>query len=266
MKLKGFLIDLDGSIYRGKIPLHYSKEFIEFLREYNFKFIFLTNNSTQTPIEYVKKLENMNIKTYENEILTSGIATAIYLSNLKKNGRAYVIGEDALKTAILEYGWSIYDENVDAVVVGLDRNFNFEKLKKANYLIRNGAKFIATNADKTFPSEDRIDPGAGSLVAAVTAASGKRPIIIGKPSLYIGKIALSKLNLNPEAVGVIGDRLDTDILFGNRLKTKTFLLLTGVTQKDDLKKSKIKPDYVFEDLEELTKFLKAHLRNRSLKR
>lgn len=263
MKLKGFLIDLDGSIYRGRVPLHYSREFIDFLRESNLKFIFLTNNSTQRPIEYVKKLESMNIKAYESEILTSGIATAIYLSNLKKNGRAYIIGEEALKMALLEYGWLVDDEKVDAVVVGLDRNFNFEKLKKANFLIRNGAKFIATNPDKTFPSEDRIDPGAGSLVAAVSAATGKRPIVIGKPSLYIGKIALSKLGLTPEEVGVIGDRLDTDILFGHKLKAKTFLLLTGVTQKNDLKKSKINPDFVFEDLEKLTKFLKEHLRNKS---
>lgn len=263
MKLKGFLIDLDGSIYRGKMPLHYSKEFIEFLRESNLKFIFLTNNSTQMPIEYVRKLENMNIKAYENEILTSGIATATYLSKLKKRGKAYVIGEDALKKAIIDHGWIIDDEDVDAVVVGLDRNFNFEKLKRANLLIRSGAKFIATNPDKTFPSEDRIDPGAGSLVAAVSAASEKKPIVIGKPSHYIGKIALSILNLKSEEVGVIGDRLDTDILFGYKLKSKTFLLLTGVTQKDDLKKSKVKPDFVFEDLEKLTKFLREYLRNKS---
>ncbi len=264
MKLRGFLIDLDGSIYRGKVPLPYSKEFIEFLRGNNFKFIFLTNNSTQLPREYVLKLRNMNIFTEEEEILTSGIATAIYLSNMKKEGKAYIIGEEALKKAILDYGWTFEEEEkVDAVVVGLDRSFNFEKLKKANYLIRGGAKFLATNADKTFPSEDRIDPGAGSLVAAISAASGKRPIVIGKPSLYMGKIALSKLGLNPEEVGIIGDRLDTDILFGHRLKAKTFLLLTGVTHRKDLKKSKVQPDFVFENLEELTKFLKGHLKNKS---
>jgi len=135
------------------MPLPYSKEFIEFLREQGIKFLFLTNNSTQLPIEYVRKLKGMNIESDENEILTSGVATAIYLSNLKKNGKSYVIGEEALKKAIKDVDWDITEETdyVDAVVVGLDRSFNFEKLRKANYLIRNGAKFIATNPDKTFP-------------------------------------------------------------------------------------------------------------------
>ncbi len=265
LNLKGFLIDLDGSIYRGNMPLPYSKEFIEFLREQGIKFLFLTNNSTQLPIEYVRKLKSMNIESDENEILTSGVATAIYLSNLKKNGKSYVIGEEALKKAIKDVDWDITEETdyVDAVVVGLDRSFNFEKLRKANYLIRNGAKFIATNPDKTFPMENRIDPGAGSLVAAVSAASEKKPIVIGKPSLYMGKIALSKLGLKSSEVGIIGDRLDTDILLGKRLKAKTFLVLTGISKKEDISKSKIKPDFVFENLKELTMFLKECLKNKS---
>jgi 4-nitrophenyl phosphatase len=265
LSLKGLLIDLDGSIYKGNTSLHYSREFIEFLRKVNIKFLFLTNNSTQLPMDYVNKLRNMDIETKEEEILTSGIATAIYLSSLKNVGNAYVIGEEALKKAIISVNWKVLEDAdyVDAVVVGLDRSFNFEKLRKANYLIRNGAKFIATNPDKTFPMENRIDPGAGSLVAAVSAASEKKPIVIGKPSPYIGKIALSKLGLKSHEVGIVGDRLDTDILFGKRLKIKTFLVLTGISKREDMEKSKIKPDFVFENLEEMTMFLKGYLENKS---
>jgi len=261
LKLKGLLIDLDGSIYRGDVPLHYSKEFIEFLREKNVKFMFLTNNSTKLPEEYIEKLQKMGIFTNTDEILTSGIATAIYLKKIKNQGTAYVIGEKALKKVISDIGWELCEDKdmVDSVVVGLDREFTFEKLRKANYHIRNGAKFLATNPDKTFPTENGIDPGAGSLVAAVSSASQKRPFIIGKPSPYMGKIAIEKLGLKSEEVGVVGDRIDTDICLGKRLNVKTFLLLTGVTQSKDLERSKIKPDFVFENLEDLTKFLKGHL-------
>lgn len=257
--IKGFLIDLDGCIYRGNNLLPSAKEFIDFLHKKFIKILFVTNNSTQLPVNYCQKLRNMGIEVYEEEFLTSGVATAIYLKKWKNKGKAYVIGEDALKEAIIRVEWEISDENVDAVVVGLDRNFTFDKLKKANFLIRNGARFIATNPDKTFPQEATIEPGAGSLVSAVSSASQRKPIIIGKPSPYIGKIALSKLGLKPSEIVVLGDRIDTDVLFAKRLKTFSFLVLTGVSSKDDLKKSKIKPDYVFKNLIEVLEFLKKKL-------
>jgi len=259
LKLKGLLIDLDGSIYRGDQALPYSREFIIFLREKGMRFLFLTNNSTSLPSGYVEKLRKMGIEAKEEEILTSGVATAVYLKNWKKEGRVYIIGEEPLKEVIKKLNWEICEDNVDAVVVGLDRSFNFEKLKKANALIRSGARFIATNPDKTFPTEKEIGPGAGSLVAAVSAASQRKPIVIGKPSTYIGKIAMEKLGLSPEEIGIVGDRIDTDVYFGKRLKAKTFLLLTGITKKEDLEKAKVKPDFVFEDLKHLTDFLKEKI-------
>lgn len=258
-KIKGFIIDLDGCIYRGENPLPYAKEFIEFLREKSYKILFLTNNSTQLPQNYQKKLINMGIDAREDEFITSGIATALYLKNWKEKGKVYVIGESALKDAILREGWEITDENVDAVVVGLDRNFTFDKLRRANFLIRNGAKFIATNPDKTFPLENSIEPGAGSIVASIASASQKRPIIIGKPSPYIGKIAISKLNLKPSEVIILGDRIDTDILFAKRLKAPSILVLTGVTDEDDLRKSRFKPNLIFRNLLEAMNFLKKKL-------
>lgn len=259
-KIKGFLIDLDGCIYRGNNLLLSAKEFIDFLHENSFKILFVTNNSTQLPKNYCQKLRNMGIEVYEEEFLTSGVATAMYLKNWKEKGKAYVIGENALKEVIINFGWEISDEKVDAVVVGLDRNFTFDKLKKASSLISQGARFIATNPDKTFPQEDTIEPGAGSLVSAVRTASQKKPIVIGKPSPYIGKIALSKLNLDPSEMIVLGDRIDTDILLAKRLKSPSFLVLTGISTKDDLEKSKIKPDYVFKDLSEVLDFLKKKLK------
>jgi len=257
--IKGFLIDLDGCIYRGNQPLPSSKEFIDFLHKRSYKVLFLTNNSTQLPSEYVKKLRNMDIFAEEKEILTSGVATALYLKNWKQKGKAYVIGENALKEAILSVGWEIDDNDVDAVVVGLDRNFTFEKLKKANYLIRKGARFIATNPDKTFPQENSIEPGAGSIVSAVSSASQRRPIVIGKPSSYIGKIALSMLDLLPSEVAIVGDRIDTDVLLAKRIKSISFLVLTGVSTNEDLVKSKIKPDLVFNNLTELLNLLENSL-------
>ncbi|MCS7202161.1 MAG: HAD-IIA family hydrolase [Dictyoglomus sp.] len=253
--IKGFLIDLDGCIYRGNNLLPSAKEFIDFLHRKTIRILFVTNNSTHLPIDYCQKLRNMGIEVNEEEFLTSGIATAIYLKKWKKKGKAYVIGEDALKEAIMKIDWEISDEDVDAVVVGLDRNFTFDKLKRANHLIRNGARFIATNPDKTFPQENTIEPGAGSLVSAISSASQKRPIIIGKPSPYIGKIALSKLGLSSSEIIVLGDRIDTDVLFAKRLKSISFLVLTGVSSKNDLKKTKIKPDFVFKNLSEILEFL-----------
>ncbi len=255
-KIKGFLIDLDGCIYRGNNLLPSAKEFIDFLHENSIKILFVTNNSTKLPLNYSQKLKNMGINVYEDEFLTSGIATSIYLKRWKDKGKAYVIGEEALKEAIIKVNWEISDENVDAVIVGLDKNFTFDKLKKASFLIRNGAKFIATNPDKTFPQENTIEPGAGSLVSAISSASQKRPIVIGKPSPYIGKIALSRLGLSNNEIVILGDRIDTDILFAKRMKSLSFLVLTGISSEDDLRKSKIKPDYVFKNLSEVIEFLK----------
>lgn len=259
-KIKGFLIDLDGCIYRGNNLLPSAKEFIDFLHENSIKILFVTNNSTKLPLNYCQKLRNMGINVSEDEFLTSGIATSMYLKKWKDKGKAYVIGEKALKEAITKANWEISDENVDAVIVGLDRDFTFDKLKKASFLIRNGARFIATNPDKTFPQENTIDPGAGSLVSAVSSASQKKPIVIGKPSPYIGKIALSKLGLNNGEIVILGDRIDTDILFAKRMKSLSFLVLTGISSKNDLRKSKIKPDYVFKNLSEVLKFLQKKLK------
>ncbi len=259
-KIKGFLIDLDGCIYRGNNLLPSAKEFIDFLHRNSIKILFVTNNSTQLPLNYYQKLRDMGINVSEDEFLTSGIATGIYLKRWKDKGKAYVIGEEALKEAIIKVNWEVSDEDVDAVIVGLDRNFTFDKLKKASLLIRNGARFIATNPDKTFPQENTIEPGAGSLVSAVSSASQKRPIVIGKPSPYIGKIALSKLGLSNNEIVILGDRIDTDILFAKRMKSLSFLVLTGISSKDDLRKSKIKPDYVFKNLSEVLEFLQKKLK------
>lgn len=247
LDFKGFVLDLDGVVYRGKELISDSKARIASLRKKS-KVLFLTNNSTRTRADYVKKLGGFGIIVDEKEIITSAYAAALYVKENYKKPNVFIIGEDGLKSELewqgIDVGWR--DSNI--VLVGLDREFNYQKISRALRLIQNGADFIATNTDNTLITESGILPGGGSIVRAVETACGKEPIIIGKPSQIIGKIVLDKLKLKPEDVLLLGDRLETDIAMGNKLGMKTALVLTGVSKREDIEKSGIEPDFVLDKL------------------
>ncbi len=206
-----------------------------------------------TPSTYVERLAKMQIDVAEANILTSGSATAAYLKEVIPAGSGvYVIGMPALRELIFADGAfkpvQFGEEPVTAVVAGLDLQFTYDKLRLATAAIRAGARFIATNSDATLPTEDGLQPGAGSILAAIATASGTQPVVVGKPEPLMVLEALHLFNLKASETVMIGDRLDTDILAGKRAGILTALVLTGVSTRDDLVDSEILPDLVFSDL------------------
>lgn len=247
--LKGLLIDLDGVVYQGERRIPGAAEFFGFLRQIAMPFLLITNNSTLRPAQYVDKLAGMDIEIAEGEVLGSAGATAQYLGQVAPPAaRIFVIGEDGLHSAIAEAGFEIAEDDVRYVVVGLDRTFDYRKLTLAVNHVRNGAAFIGSNPDTTLPVPGGVIPGAGSFQAAITAASGVPPLVIGKPEPTMFLMGTRRFDATSREVAIIGDRLDTDIVGGSRAGLITIMVLTGVSSAADVERSPIKPDFVFDDL------------------
>ncbi len=248
-----FIIDMDGVIYRGSQSLPHAAEFIRFLQDNEIEFVFATNNSTKTREMFAEKLRRMGIFVSPERIITSSYATAEFLKARYPHGRAIVVGEKGVAEEVRRIGWEILHLNdwkrATHVLVGMDRTLTYEKLKAATLAINNGAEFVATNNDVNFPSEEGLIPGAGSMVAALEAASGKKALVIGKPNRPYIEI-LRKVLGNGE-YWVIGDRADTDMLLADAMHAKKVLLLTGVATAGTGNE-----DYVLSDLGELVELLK----------
>jgi len=250
--IQGLLIDMDGVLYRGQAPIPGAERFIVFLRRQGIPFLLLTNNSSLTPGQYVAKLKGMGIEVRAEEILTSAQATARYLAQQEPEGaRVYVIGREGVRQALVEQGFTLVEEGADYVVVGWDWELTYAQLKRATLLIRAGAHFIATNPDRTFPSQEGIIPGNGAILAALEAATDVQPLVIGKPQPAIFQLALAQLGLDAQGVAVLGDRLETDVVGGQRMGLGTLFVLSGVTAREELVQSAIQPDLVFEDVAHL---------------
>jgi 4-nitrophenyl phosphatase len=250
--IKSLMIDLDGVLYRGDEVIDGAKEFVTLLQRERVPFLLLTNNSTRTPGQYVTKLARMDIAIEESHVLTSAQATALYMEKMAPPGaKVYLIGEEGLRVALWEKGYTFAERGADFVVVGMDRRLTYEKLRIATLLIRGGAKFIGSNPDKTFPSEEGIIPGNGATLTALEAATGVAPLVVGKPEPAIFDLALARMGVGKEGAAIIGDRLETDVLGGRRAGLITIFVLSGVTNRQELENSSIKPDLVFEDVRQL---------------
>ncbi len=250
--IENLIIDMDGVLYRGDEAIPGAKEFFAFLRERPIGFILATNNSTRTAQQYVDKLAQMGVEVALSEILTSSQATAMYLETLAPPGaKVSVIGEGGLETVVHERGYIVSGDDAKFVVVGMDRQLTYEKLKVATLLIRKGARFIGSNPDKTLPTEEGFIPGAGAMLAALEASTGVAPTIIGKPERTMFELALAKLGSSKEDTAIVGDRLSTDVLGGYNAGLKTLLVLSGATTRQDADSAPIKPDLVFEDIRHL---------------
>lgn len=225
---RAYLFDLDGTLFRGSDPIPGGPDAVNELRKRGAAIRFITNNSTKTQNEFGAKLRNMGYVADDKEVLSTADGAAVHLreSGFKK---AYVIGESGLKTTLAESGVAVLEEgDAEVVVVGLSRNFDYTMMSEAMNRIRAGAAFVATNGDKTYPVENGLIPGTGSLVAAVQACSGVDPFVIGKPNPFLVQAALHGLNMTPDEVLVVGDRMDTDIEAGKRAGCPTWLVLSGV--------------------------------------
>ncbi|MFT4174726.1 MAG: HAD-IIA family hydrolase [Rhodocyclaceae bacterium] len=250
--VKSVICDMDGVIYRGKQLIPGANEFVQRLRNTQTPFLFLTNNAEQTPLDLKLKLEQLGIQgvTTDN-FITSAMATAMFLKQQKEHATAYVLGGGGLISELYNVGFSMSESNPDYVVVAKSTMFNFDQLKKAVRLIDAGAKFIGTNPDMIDPIEGGNEPAAGTILAAISAATGKKPYIVGKPNALMMTLATRKLGVHAEEAVMIGDRMDTDIVGGLEAGMKTALVLSGVTTPDMMTHFPYKPDYVFNNVGEI---------------
>lgn len=252
---KGYLIDLDGTMYRGEEQIEEASHFIKALKEKGIPYLFVTNNSTRKPEQVADKLNRFQIPTTKEQVFTTSNATANYIKEKKENASVYMIGEEGLTYALEEVGLEITDENPDFVVSGLDRDINYEKLAKACLAVRNGATFISTNGDIAIPTERGLLPGNGSLTSVIAVSTTVKPIFIGKPESIIMEQALKVLGVAKEDTLMVGDYYDTDILAGINTGIDTLLVHTGVTTKEMLTNYNQQPTYSVHSLEEWLQFI-----------
>ncbi|MDX8360863.1 MULTISPECIES: TIGR01457 family HAD-type hydrolase [Bacillaceae] len=249
-KYEGYLIDLDGTMYRGKDKIDAASDFVKKLYKNNIPYLFVTNNSSRTPAQVAQKLRDFDIPSTEEQVFTTSMATANYISEQKEHASAYVIGEEGIQTALTDQGIELKDNKPDFVVVGIDRSINYEKLALGCLAVRDGATFISTNGDIAIPTERGLLPGNGSLTSVITVSTQVDPIFIGKPEKIIVDQALKVLGVAKENTVMVGDNYDTDILAGMNAGMDTLLVHTGVTTKELLKGYKQQPTHVINTLEE----------------
>ena len=248
---KGFLIDLDGTIYLGSQIIPAGKRFVEKLQTLSLPFLFVTNNTTKSPQVVANRLAHeFDIHVPESTIYTASLATIDFMKSDGKGNKVFVIGESGLVDLILAAGFICDEEAPDYVVVGLDTAINYEKLSTAILAIRNGSVFIGTNPDKNIPTEKGLLPGAGSFISLIQTATQVEPVIIGKPNAIIMEEAINRLDLNKKEVLMVGDNYETDIQAGLLNGIDTLLVLSGFTSEAAVATVPEKPTYVVSSLDE----------------
>ncbi|AEF25389.1 TIGR01457 family HAD-type hydrolase [Streptococcus parauberis] len=251
MTYKGYLIDLDGTLYKGKDRIPAGERFIERLQDKGIPYLLVTNNTTRTPEMVQEMLANQfNIVTPLETIYTATMATVDYMNDMARGKTAYVIGETGLKTAIAQAAYTEDVENPAYVVVGLDSKVTYDKLATATLAVQKGALFIGTNPDLNIPTERGLMPGAGSLVALIEAATRIQPVFIGKPNAIIMNKALEILNIDRKDALMVGDNYLTDIMAGIQNDIASLLVTTGFTAAEEVPTLPIQPSHVIASLEE----------------
>ena len=249
-KYKLYLIDLDGTIYNGEKEIKYAKDFIEYLNNNKIDYLFLTNNSTKEPKDVVKKLYDLGIQTSEEHVYTSSEATKAYL--IKKGYKdIYIIGEKGLKETLSSFNQHLDSNNVEAVIVGLDRELTYKKLTVATRSVLSGAELIGTNPDTLLPTAEGFIPSNGGQIKYLEHATSTAATVIGKPNRIIMESAMNLFNYNKDDIVMVGDNYDTDIMSGINSNIDTIHVQTGVTTLDQLKEKEIQPTYTIEDLSKL---------------
>jgi NagD protein len=249
---KSFILDMDGVVYTGSKLIPGAKEFVNRLKQGNYKFLFLTNNSYHTPSELRDRLLNKGIDVSEDYFYTSAMATASFLKVQKPNGcSAYVIGGKGVINELEKVGVEITRKKPDYVIIAETEEYDYAKIIEATLLIQEGAKFIATNQDLTGPSLRGPVPACGALVAPIEKVTGVSPYFLGKPNPVMMFLARKKLGVHSANCFMIGDRMDTDIMGGLESGMTTCLVLSGVTSKETMNQFPYQPDYVFNNLGEI---------------
>lgn len=250
-RYKGYLIDLDGTMYAGTQIIPGAAEFVDRLNAAGLPYLFVTNNSSRTPEQVADKLVKMGIHTKPENVFTTSRATAQFIHDEKPGATVYVIGEDGILQALADQGLEVVThEHPDYVVTGIDRGITYEKLAGACLAVRNGARFISTNGDIAIPSERGFLPGNGSLTSVVSVSTETEPVFIGKPEPVIMEQAMMVLGTTKEETIMVGDYYDTDILAGINIGIDTLLVHTGVTQPEFLERYDIQPIHTRKNLNE----------------
>lgn len=252
-KKSGFICDMDGVIYHGNLLLPGVSEFVEWLKNENKHFLFLTNSSERSPKELQQKLARMGLEVDEKNFYTSALATADFLANQKPGCSVYAIGEPGLINALYEKGISMNDVNPDYVVVGETRNYNYESILRAVRFVNEGAKLIGTNPDMTGPSEQGIIPACKALVSPIELSTGAVAYYLGKPNPLMMKTGIKKLGVSTEEAVIIGDRMDTDIIAGVESGIETVLVLSGVTDFEVMRRFPYRPTYIYNGVGDVIK-------------
>ncbi len=251
--IDGFIFDLDGTIFRSDELLPGAKEAVEAVQREGKKIVFLSNKAIARRADYARKLKGFGMNVDESQIINSSLVTARYLVKHDPDATAYVVGEKALIDELKSHGIALGNkpEEIDYVIASFDRTFAYEKLKIAYEAIMRGARFIATNSDRTCPIKGGELPDAAGMIGAIEGVTGKEvEMVAGKPSSYMLGAALEILKESNDRCLLVGDRLETDIKMAVENGIKAALVLTGVTARSDVLKGKIKPDYVLETLKE----------------
>lgn len=258
--IKGIILDMDGVLWRDNQPMLDMPAFFAELAALNIPVVFATNNGTRSIGMYVDRLAGFGVHVEPWQVVNSAIATADYLSkHIPAGERIFVVGETGVVEAIQEKGFQPVDDgDAAAVVAGMDRKASYEKLARAALLIRAGRPFIGTNPDLSFPSPRGLVPGAGAFLAFLEAATGVKPLIIGKPEPYLYNFAMQRLGTTPAETLAVGDRLDTDILGGQLAGCPTVMVLTGVSTAEEAAAWQPQPNLVLPNLADLLPVLAAH--------
>ena len=250
---KGFICDMDGVIYHGNRVLPGAEEFVNWLKENDKSFLFLTNNSSFTPRELQQKLGRMGIFVGEENFYTSALATASFLKSQCPGGSVYVIGDAGVINALYDAGFTMNDINPDYVVVGETPNYNYERVLKATHLVNRGAKLIGCNSDLTGPTETGIMPATRALISPIEMATGKSAYFVGKPNPLMMRDALKRLKAARDETVIVGDRMDTDIVAGIESDMETVLVLSGVTSRQSMEAFPYRPTYILDGVGDIIK-------------
>jgi 4-nitrophenyl phosphatase len=252
--LRALLLDMDGVLYRGDAVVPGARELLDFLHTRGIPHLFLTNNSSRTAADYAEKLLRMGIRARAEQILTSAQVAVDDLHRMAKpDDRILLIGGAGIREALAISGLTLAERYTEAsyVIVGLDRNITYERLAQASLAIQRGARFLATNGDRSFPTERGLEPGAGALLAAIHATTGVVPKLYGKPEPEMFEHALRILGTPAAFTGMVGDRYETDILGAARLGLVTIAVTTGVSSEADLRRAEPPPDLIYPSVAEL---------------
>jgi len=256
LNYSGYIFDLDGTIYRGENLIPGAKEAIAKLKTLGKKIVYLSNKPLQTRADYAAKLTRLGVPTEPEEVINSSLVMARWLSKKAPGAALFVVGEPPLIAEMSREGFRISEDpgEVQWVIASFDRTFDYRKLNIALQAIKRGARFVATNPDRTCPVEGGEIPDCAAMIGAIEGATGKKvETIVGKPSDIMIQVAVDTMGLSPLDCLLVGDRLETDMVMGKKAGMATALVFTGVTTRELLQHSGIQPDYAWESVAEMLK-------------